>query len=358
MGKRLLTRVAFTTLAISSIMSLSSCSKEKRIEFKAPKFPVETRAETSIIFDEETILPIALHMALTDSTVSLLGIMDNKWVHTYNLSSGELISQAVTHGNGPDEVIVSEGFDLLPDGTFRIFEMQPPKIKTFDKNWKCIDSKDITVKQGTFAYPSLFLPDNRLLVSTSTDYASSALCIIDNTNQGKMYEYNPLETNDTPVKRDFEHSQTKDMYHRNRMAVSPDGTKIVSTTLDGAIIEIIDVDGLNLKHHATNYLYPFEIEERGNFTTFKDDVMRGFSAVCATDSLIFAAFLEATNDDAPTDITVWDWEGNPLRRYKTDYQILAMELSPSNPEEIYALALKPSEEPQFVRFHCPGLQDN
>lgn len=357
MRRRFLTGVAFTTLAISSIMTLSSCSKGKRIEFKAPEFPVETRAETSVIFDEETMLPSALHMSLTDSTVSFLGVMDNKWVHTYNLSSGELISQAVSHGNGPDEVIVSEGFQLLSDSTFRIFEMQPPKIKTFDKDWKCIDSKDIAVKQGTFAYPRLFLPDNRFLVSTNTDYEVSALCIINDTTQGDMYEYNPLETNDTPVKRDPEHSQTKDMYHRERMAVSPDGTKIVSTTLDGAIIEIIDVDGLNLKHHATNYLYPFEIEERGNFTTFKDDVVRGFSAVCATDSLIFAAFLEATNDDVPTDITVWDWDGNPLRRYKTDYQILAMELSPSNPEEIYALALKPSEELQFVRFHCPGLQD-
>ncbi len=334
-----------------------ACNNEKKIEFKAPEFPVVTQAAPSVIFDEETVLPIAHHMILTDSTVSFLGVMDNKWVHTYNLSSGELLSRAVSHGNGPDEVVTPVGFELLPDGTFRIFEMQPSKIKTFDKNWKCIDSKDITTKQGTFAHPRLFLTNNRFLVTTNTDYELWALCIVDPSGQGEVYEYNPLETNDTPIKRDFEQTETKDMYHRERMAVSPDGTKIVSTTFDGAIIEIIDVDGLNLKHHATNYLYPFEIEERGNLTTIKDDVMRGFSAVCATDSLIFAAFLEATNDEVPTDITVWDWEGRPLRRYKTDYQILAMELSPSNPEEIYALALKPSEELQFVRFHCPGLQD-
>ena len=32
-----------------------------------------------------------------------------------------------------------------------------------------------------------------------------------------------------------------------------------------------------------------------------------------------------------SDITVWDWDDNPLRRYKTEYQIIAMTLSPDNP---------------------------
>ncbi len=347
-----------TAAVLFASLILPACNKEKKIVFKAPEFSVVAQAEPSVIFDEETVLPTAFHMILTDSTVSFLGILDEKWVHTYDMASGKLISQTVAHGNGPDEILIPAGFKLFPDTTIRIFDQQAFKVKTFDKNWKCINAKDVGVKQGTFTYPRLFLPDNRILVSTNTDYESAALCIISDAGQGEIYEYNPLETNDVPVKRDPEMVETKDMYHRSGMAISPDGTKIVSTTFDGAIIEIIDVDGLNLKHHTTNYLYPFEIEMRGQLLTFKDDVVKGFTAVCATDSLIFAAFIEDADYNAPTDITVWDWEGRPLRRYKTDYQLIAMELSPSNPEEIYALAAKDGKELQFIRFHCPGLQDS
>ena len=70
--------------------------------------------------------------------------------------------------------------------------------------------------------------------------------------------------------------------------LSPDGTRLVCTTMEGAFMEIFDIKDLTLTPRVTKCMYPYEVEMRGNLRSVTDDSMQGFSAVCATDSRIMS----------------------------------------------------------------------
>lgn len=150
-------------------------------------------------------------------------------------------------------------------------------------------------------------------------------------------------------------------YHRVNFTYSPDGSKVAFATSEGLVMEIFEIEGLELKPKTVKYFHPYEVVTRrmGNneFTDFKEDNIKGVMTMKATDRRLVAAYNGTTSFKSNTDITVWDWNGRPLRRYGFDGRIMAMSLSPDNPDDIYALVHKDDDELSLVRINCPGLLD-
>ena len=341
-------------LTISVISVLSSCHK-KELSYIPPVFTDIQDAEVTVIGGPEIIYPVAWSMQIEDSSVLMLGLLDDHWIQIYNRFSGEPTGAHITRGEGPDEMIFANrsvfGTD---DKYYKIFDEETQKIKFYDKKFNLLDQLSPKDFERGRIWDVFFLPGDRYLLHCGFDKYRSALTIVRDGEEGVMYTTTPV---DSPLDSvtDRNTPTLKDLYKRRRSALSPDGTRLVCTTMEGAFMEIFDIKDLTLTTRVTKCMYPYEVEMRGNLRRVTDDSMQGFSAVCATDYRIIGAFLEHTDLMGPSDITVWDWDGNPLRRYKPDYQILAMALSPDNPDDIYALGDTRDGEISLLLFHCPGL---
>ena len=343
-------------LTISVISVLSSCHK-KELSYIPPVFTDIQDAEVTVIGGPEIIYPVAWSMQIEDSSVLMLGLLDDHWIQIYNRFSGEPTGAHITRGEGPEEMIFANmsvfGTD---DKYYKIFDEETQKIKFYDKKFNLIDQLSPKKFERGRIWDVFCLPGDRYLLHCGFDKYWSALTIVRDGEEGVMYTTTPV---DSPLDSvtDRNTPTLKDLYKRRRSTLSPDGTRLVCTTMEGAFMEIFDIKDLSLTPRVTKCMYPYEVEMRGNLRRVTDDSIQGFSAVCATDSRIIGTFLEHTEAMGPSDITVWDWDGNPLRRYKTDYQILAMALSPDNPDDIYALGGTRDGEISLLLFHCPGLLD-
>lgn len=343
-------------LTISMLSVLSSCHK-KESEYLPPVFTDIQDAEVTIIGGPDIIYPPTWSMQIEDSSVLILGLMDDHWIQIYNRFSGEPAGAHITRGEGPEEMIyANKSVFVTDDKYYKTFDEATQKIKFYDKKFNLIDQLSPKDFDRGRILDVFFLPGDRYLLHCAVDKHPSALTVVRNGEEGAMYTATPVDTPSDSV-TDRNTPTLKDQYLRKRSAISSDGTRLVCTTLSGAFMEIFDINGLTLTPKVTKCMYPYEVETRGNLRRVTDDSTLGFSAVCATDSRIIGAFLEHTDLMGPSDITVWDWDGNPLRRYKTDYQISAMTLSPDNPDDIYAIGGIKDGEISLLLFHCPGLQD-
>ena len=344
-------------LTMSMLSVLNSCHK-KESEFIPPVFTDIQDAEVTVIGGPEIIYPSAWSMQIEDSSVLMLGLLDDHWIQIYNRFSGEPTGAHITRGEGPEEMVSASGTTFGIDSNYyKTFDEVTQKIKIYDKNFDNIEQISPKHSDAIRIWKVHFLPDNRYLLNCFTRMGPSTLAIVKKDGEeGVMYTTTPVDSPSDLV-TDRNTPTLKDLYKRRRSALSPDGTRLVCTTMEGAFMEIFDIKDLTLTPRVTKCMYPYEVEMRGNLRRVTDDSMQGFCAVCATDSRIIGAFLEHTEPMGPSDITVWDWDGNPLRRYKTDYQIIAMALSPDNPDDIYALGGTRDGEISLLLFHCPGLLD-
>ena len=349
-------RFTYHLLVMTGLLSLlCSCHQPAGTTYTPPNFSTIKNADVTVIGNENIIYPFTWSMQIKDSTIIMSGLLDGKWVHSYNRFSGKPISSHIRNGEGPDEIISSSKTSFAIDSNYyKTFDEETQKIKFYDKEFNFVNQYTPGHSKVLRVTDVYFLPDDRYLLQAFIDKGYSALTIVREGQEGNLYTVTPVD-NSIDITLNDNTPNLRKLYRRTRSALSPDATKMVCTTISGAYMEIFDIDNLTLVPKVTRYMYPFEVETNGNLQCTTSNSTQGFSAVYATNSRIIGAFLGHTDLMGPSDITVWDWNGNPLRKYKTNYQIIAMTPSPDSPDDIYALGGTKNGEIHLLLFHCPGL---
>ncbi len=354
MKKKLLTRFAMVIL----LLGVAACAHNDRIKYDAPVFSDIREAEATAIGSEEVIYPMALGISITDSIATLVGNLDDMEINNFNRFTGELVSQFVHHGQGPAEVVSLASY--IPDSTgFKVLDMMTDLWKTYDKDGKYIGAVNLREKTGKKILGIRRLAADKYLIKCCMEDICDDMAIWDTEKLGPVYTKTPFDENDTPNKNanDIDRPITlRDLYGRSASTISPDGKRMFTGTSVGVIVEIFDIKDMEISNRLTKFMYPFEISSEDGWVGFKENYVKGFTSLISTDQLVFGALQESSENNAPTDITVWDWNGNPVRRYKTGYLIYCMAFSPDNPDDLYAMATKDGGEVQLIKLHCPGLQ--
>lgn len=341
-------RFGLLLVVLGFCVAVASCGGGSKYEELV--FPETGEAEMSYVTGEDEILPNAFKMEVADSMIVMAGPLDNRWIHVYHRDNGRPLAHYLPNGSGPDEVIASFEFRQNPTGT-EVFDLATGQVKCFNNDWHCVSSLAPDLSKDSLVVKKLhFLQDGRTLFEINTDLSHSrqGFTIMRDGCRGNVYL-------DSPV--DDEPEDNACMLDRHCVAFSPDGLKFASATLEGFILETFGIDNLDIKKRSVRMFYPYESVERDGFIGYSDRNVKGVVSMTGSDRYIVASFNGTVDGMAPTDITVWDWEGNPIRRYALDVIVLAMGLSPDNPDVIYALVQRRNEETRIAKITCPGLLD-
>lgn len=337
------------------LMFLSSCGKEEKREFAMPEFDITEAAIETVISGEDELIPVVTPgtpLEFTDSTIVIAGYMDKKLLHVYDRHNGKLIDSPVKMGDNPADVVRLLTFARYKDG-WLMYDDVPNSLKRYDSDFNFMESTQIPQAGFAAINNSFILPDARVLaMGFRKDGLPSTLKplgmqIIDGSKAGNMISETPV---DSLIKENY-------LYVRERYAVNPKLDKLVCGTLEGGVIETFNVDGNNLEPRASYLLFPYNVAEQNGMKRRAIDSKIGFSSIIADDNKIVAALLGDKNPALPTDITVWDWDCKPLRKYTTNAVILTMAFSPDAPDTLYAVVVEDGGDPKIVTYRCPGLND-
>ncbi len=133
--------------------------------------------------------------------------------------------------------------------------------------------------------------------------------------------------------------------------MSPDGTHLAHSTYIGGLLEIFDRHDGRLTSRALRAIYPprYRVIEGvvPAWIAWNETTTIGFEDIVVTDRQVYG-LLNGSPGDAykyPNQISVFDWDGNPVERYTTDRPLSALAVDEMT-GRIYALTHE--AEPRLI----------
>ena len=285
--------------------------------------PLEKIYPSKIVNLEEFGILKPFHFIQIDD--SMFVVQDLKTENIFNiinLSSKKVIC-GVNKGQGPDDVITPTSL-LYWNNKIFIWDAVQKKMN------EIIISSDSTLKIKEFytvdtKMPILFyinLLDSTFIANSMfEDYWLAEM-----NKEGEI-----ISTIDYPIReetKDLPKIMLPSLFSSIKMANSPDNKRVVVTTGSQGIISLLYRTDSGIKEYKQiKYLPPkISITPMGN-AAFTSDNTKGFGAVDCDDQYIYAIYSGRTYNTHPTSanncehLLVYDWEGNPIKRYIMDIPI-------------------------------------
>ena len=322
-------KVCMTSITAAAAMLLSvSCSDSK---YRAPEFPVERGGRWEIISGE-------LYVQVSDiweyDSVLVVPSYDRQTkreLGIYSKQTGRLICSGINYGNGPGESLSGYRNTSLDGGMMSYYDFEKGRALFVN-----IDS----LMRGTYAYgeQSLEIPaetrvmqnagDNMILyMSNRSEYAdtsSSRRFTLQEISTGKTvlsYDYFPIEDDAVRYRLyNFTYS----------LAISPDKSRFAVGTLWGAVLETYSIGVDSISRLYMGYFAEPEFDAVHLSLVENERTVLGFRDLYAENDRLYAVYNAELISSAEAergstlvfnDISVFDWDGNPLELIRTDYNI-------------------------------------
>ena len=270
---------------------------------------------------------------------------DNKSVNVFNwinLSSGKVIS-GVNIGQGPDEILSSTS--LL---------YRHNKVLSYD-SFKKKMSEIVVSSDTTLAIKEVFMTDPEIRILYVVNQLDSTVFATGEFDDYWLVEMNIdgkiISAIDFPIweeTKDISKYTRTSLFRMTKMANSPDNKKVVAVTSSQGVISFLNRTESGIKEYKQiNYYAPkFNVTERG-VTAFSRDNVEGFKAVDCDDMYIYTIYSGRTFNSHQSinyhceHLLVYDWDGNPIRRYILDLPIYNTIIYNKKTNSIYGLADNP-----------------
>ena len=305
-------------------------------------------------FDELILMPMQL--SIVDSVLLLLSIKTERFVHKFNINSLKKIGESVPFGNGPNEMIDARKIQVV-DSSIWLFDKMVKKIYQYNFLQFCSsDNPEVmkTVNYTIFLDDISILSKNKFVATTlgEGDNCKSRLYFFDMEGNG-LFEKGELPDDGTE-KTDLENTQGA----LCSIIINQFEKKIGLVYKLTDLIEIYDIDGNLLKRtHGPDQFFSQLRQHNAPNGAIRAGSVKGktrdayFSPVCYNNELwvLYSGRSYEPNKGnyLINTIIVFDWDGNPLRRYKLDTPVFAFTIDEKN-KKIYAI----TDDPEFhiIRF--------
>lgn len=351
------------SLPLVCYVLLTGCRTSYDAEYRPPVFADEASLKGEVLSDSLRLMT-ARDIALSKDHILVTGYDNEQWLHIFDRRNGQLLRNCIGRGKGPGEMLFAEGIEITPAKEVIIWDIETKERNRFSLDSLLSGNTNPLVQKAApvfedgfwlacmnYVAPGKWLftgstgwerhPIRRFRLGTPEDYVSYDLYPEDSTSEDFW---------------GFWRSATSDP----KVTVSPDGTKMAHGLLFGCVLETFDLSGDTIRPIAIRRFYkPDMIRDLGVRGT--DDTHLGFTHLTATDRRIFGIYVDQVSseaDNSPNSIVVFDWEGNPLARYRTDYCLVALVAAPEKPDtdetEIFAVGVSPDDgEWKLLRFPIP-----
>ena len=304
-------------------------------EYAMPEFKEETSAEFTILSEELFgINGIADLFVIGDYVVvGAYNVENNSVLHVFD-KNGTGLCHAVQRGRGPREVLSL--LNLWSDrekGTVGIVDLQQNKEVSVEIG-KLIADGPVSITDKRMQLPSWFR-ESIPVPSTGRKVIFRIISPQKDTGAFNRITVEDAAGNVVGYSRSYpipDRDKCFIIYNEAMTSVSPDGEKMAVGTLWGGILEIYSLrDGLELQR--TGYFIEPDFIAHSGYGEMTENTRFGFIDIDVTDDLIYTVIdgetypLRSQGDFSKDEkqhgnnISIFDWNGQPVRKIMTDYEI-------------------------------------
>ncbi|WP_294599986.1 BF3164 family lipoprotein [uncultured Rikenella sp.] len=263
-----------------------------------------------------------------DSLIVVLDLMAPDYYFNLFDQTGRHIGRFGRKGKGPGELLNPSQFFVPHPGVVSVYNTD--RIVEYDLH----DLEHLTTSFREIHLPALptvsqavpYQPNRYLLLSFE---AQKRIGIYDAVSDSIVFTYDRFPRLFETVSQNNE-LESAIFSYGSRLYIKPDLTQFAQTTYIGAILEIFDLTADSVVSSSVTGIYsPQYVELSANplHITWGDKTIIGFESVATTDRYLYTLLngclgseLKKENPEQPftTRISVFDWQGNPIRQLQTD----------------------------------------
>ena len=317
-------------------------------EYTPPCFPLEKEADTELLSDD-LLINYAYGMCVDDKFIYVLALAEDNWLQVYNKCNGEFIGSYIRRGQGPEELTTAISLDLNnKNHTLSVYDESLKKLMIYSIDNSGHEpvlsfggSKNFAQSEGVVRR-AWKLTDDSFLVDGQLGEK--------NTDQKRFQLLASEEVVDSfnvfPVSK-FEERRA---FLTPKITVSPSRHKMASGTLFGAVLETFDLSANELECTAIHKFYYPKVKMVGSSVRPEKDMVYGFASLSSTEDKIYSAWVGGHNPDATNNIAVFDWDGCPIVKYRTEQLVFMIATAMDEPDRLYALTYDYEKGFSLVRF--------
>jgi hypothetical protein len=351
---KMLKKIRLELIFFQIIIMCLSC-QEKKTNLTSI-FDVEYSINHNVIeFHRDDYLSNVGGMCMSRNYLIIKDKGKDTWLTIYDTETERMVKRLIRFGNGPFEMFSPpQNIAITQPNQISYLDVQTKKLYLLD--FTELDSVRISqqidlVKSTTFFMGIIPMANDYFVGMGMIDKGRYA--VLDSNSNILSYNFDyPI---DGSSQTSFAH---KALAYQGEMVRNNDGTKFFYFSKYSEIIEIIEIDNsgnlIKIKDiHYDKAEYVPEKEGNSISSAIKKESKRAFLAACATEKYIYLLYSgkiigeNMLSYDEGKIAFVFDWNGNPIKRYNLDIEVKYIAVSDDD-KTLYAIAEQ--EDTNLVKF--------
>lgn len=319
-------------------LAVVSCKKDiySEITFNVPVFPDSVEVKTTLLNDTIYTKYIA-DIGIYKDHLILFTPGEDCMFQLYDKKTGAKIKDFGELGRGPQQILKIDGISINSQcGTLTAFHQATREIYCFYLDSVIQDQPHFMDKINIKRYEDMIFSDaflcgqGFLLYGGKCEvYPGGARLTLFAKDGQIMDAYDKYPFSSNP--KDSVHAGDDWKCLWNCHVISPDGSKYAEATEIGGILQTFQVDDKIRPMSLKGYYKPHFHTEK-NQQVFTKKTQFGFYDLTASDKYLYALSQSGNNElNFPAqDVQVFDWKGNPIKKYKTDQYLMRLCVDEAN----------------------------
>lgn len=334
-------------IVIIGCVLLFGCGKEKLSITDPSGFGETIKIEHTPIAPKELLVGAPVRMLYLDSTLIYSDHFSKYAANTYDLKNKKSIQQ-IRLGGGPAELAQLLNWSVTNRNQNEIgaVNMAPRSIKYYrleGDSLTCLKTRELPNK---FTYGCTVIDSTMAMCLNSTD--DEGMFIIRDLTTGHeqfLDEY--------PKGERHENNASNAYTYQGAFSISPDNKYVVFSAFNAVSLKIFSVDPAERKVSLSRSIveYAPKIDFLNGFSVVNDDNKMGMREAHCTDEYIYALYSGLLKKDKDywkgTQLLVFDYNGNPIKRYELDVPVYSSCISPDG-KTLFGFTDNP--DPELIRF--------
>lgn len=341
---------------ICFVLLIGSCEVHKNSIDNLFTESVELYAKSIPIPSDSIVYPF--YMSCLDNYLITASYRAEKVIRIYDLEHGNVVNDVISIGRAGNEILDFSSVSQV-DGKFSIYSPRSNKVISINKS-------EISGSDTLFRVDML---NNRWfrLVPLNNHYylALRHSFIVDKNIQIADHQFILLDSAGNALSsfESFPGNPTEDvgdkvLAYQGHLCVDPTGRFVVFASSFGLVMKFFEFTNSNSIIKNKEYIfelpkYTTESSHQQYSITWDKECYRGILAMASSEKYCFCLYKEkgvaGDRDIRGNVIFVFDWQGNPVRKYKLDNQALLVAYCESE-SKLIALTIDESGNYSLIYF--------
>jgi hypothetical protein len=295
------------------------------------------RLVPTIIPTDEPILYGGLVALMEDTILAIKTLKEDTLLTIINVLNGKTLKRMIRRGNGPGEMIMLKFCEQTNKNQLWIYDPNSDKVHFIDHQ---VIMTDTLYKTASFQHEIDYL------FKIDTCFISSGISV-------KNYRFQIFDSKGNTINTCLNYQKAEKYKNlpdhvystgfQGPYTIHPDNNKFAFATVMSGSIQIFDFVNNVIQPKVDLFFWDPMLEERNGVCLIDYQTKRGFDGIDSNQQFIYTLYsnkMLADPDRTCSHLLVFDWNGNPIKRYLLDTPVSAFCIN-SQGTKLYGIAFTP-----------------